>query len=761
MKYFLPLFLLLFSQFIFGQYYDNFKDGNYTENPKWFVTDLNAVIIRNNGAYVAELTKSSDNDGTFKTTNYLAADTEWGCTLNFDNNSANIGIIDFVLSAQSIYTLTAVGYFIRINTSNNTISFYCRITSDSEILLAQSGAVLPNGNCHLTLKIDNNSDKWNITASIDKSIIWQKTVNHQSNISSVMSGINLRDFNQGYNCIIEEIYCGQSSAPESDILPNSIIFSEIVHKPTNNAPLPNAEWVEIYNTTESSIDLGGCQLLSSSKSGIIESYILNPKEYVILCSNSAAEKMQNITSHIATVSNMPSLLNDGDMLIINDKNNIQICYVEYSNDWYSGEPENAGGWSLERRDVKSNINDGRNWGTSCSINQGTPGEVNCLQGLVSDTIIPCITGVNVKDSRVLELFFNKEMNTQNCTIDNIALSGPGDEIASCSWISPKNTTLEITLKGELDDNRETTIEITDFICANDIPMNDTIIRVGLPHNPNYMDIVINEIMPYVSEGQSKFIELYNNTPHFISTNNLKLCNLKGEEISNYKSLPANLIIPYGYALISNNLEEINCILGINESCVYLKTTLPSFAGKSGNIAITDDKGNIIDALSYSEKWHHGIINDNHNVSLERISTMGNTNDSLNWHSASSLYNYQSGGWQNSHHRENNAVEETSDKYFWLDSKTFTPNNDGVNDLMILKYSLTETGYIATITLYTRDGYEVGVLAENILLNQTGEWLWQGNNPSGGLIEAGIYILNINAYNLNGKKINTKIIFVKG
>ena len=119
--------------------------------------------------------------------------------------------------------------------------------------------------------------------------------------------------------------------------------------------------------------------------------------------------------------------------------------------------------------------------------------------------------------------------------------------------------------------------------------------------------------------------------------------------------------------------------------------------------------------------------------------MGNTNDSLNWHSASSLYNYQSGGWQNSHHRENNAVEETSDKYFWLDSKTFTPNNDGVNDLMILKYSLPETGYIATITLYTRDGYEVGVLAENILLNQTGEWLWQGNNPSGGLIEAGIYI----------------------
>ena len=96
--------------------YDNFKDGNYTENPKWFVTDLNAVILRNNGTYVAELTKSSDNDGTFKTTNYLTSNTEWGCSICFENSEGINGSIDFVLSAASIYTLTAKGYFIRINT---------------------------------------------------------------------------------------------------------------------------------------------------------------------------------------------------------------------------------------------------------------------------------------------------------------------------------------------------------------------------------------------------------------------------------------------------------------------------------------------------------------------------------------------------------------------------------------------------------------------------------------------------------------------
>ena len=760
MKYFLLLFLLFFTPHIFGQYYDNFKDGNYSENPKWFVSDLNAMIIRNNGVYVAELTKSNEKDGTFKTTNYLTSNTEWGCSICFDNSEGINGSIDFVLSAASIYTLTAKGYFIRINTTDNSIAFLYRNEVSSEIILAKSNSCIPTGECHLTLKISNNSEKWNIEVTSQTAPIWQSTATHSSDFSSVMSGINLRSFPQGYSCIIEEIYCDKTSTPESDFSPNDIIFSEIMHKPKNGTAMPYAEWIEIYNTTDRIIDIEGCGLFSSSKAGSIGAFSLKPHDYAILCSSTDAEKMKYFTENIAIVEGMPPLLNDGDMLQIKDKNNIQICYVEYTNDWYDNELQSDGGWSLEKKDVSSGINDSRNWGASCSINQATPGEINCLQASITDTIIPQITAVGIKNSRTIELYFNKAMNPEVCNIEKLSLSGPGDDVISCSWISPKNIKLEITLTSDLDATRETTLEISDFVCANNMIMSDTTIRLGLPHTPNYMDVVINEIMPYVTEGQSKFIELYNNTPYFISTENLRICNKKGEEYLNYKSLPIGLIMPYGYSIISNNIDEINCILGKNDECIYQKITLPSFAGKSGNIVLTDEKGNVIDELTYSEKWHHGIISDNHNVSLERINTMGNTNDSLNWHSASSLYNYQSGGWQNSHHRNTDEVIENSKNYFRLNSTTFTPNNDGVNDLLILNYSLPDNGFLATITLYTRDGYEIGVLADNILLNQSGEWIWHGNNPNGGLIDAGLYILQISAYNLNGTKINTKIIFIK-
>lgn len=760
MKYFLSLFFLFFTPYIFCQYYDNFDDGNYTENPKWFSTNLDITITRDNGKYVAELEKSNDNDGCIKTTNYLTSDTYWGCKMVFTNDNSNTGIIDYVLSSYNINILTATGYFVRINTGNNSISFLYSSGADSELLLAQSGNILPSGECDLTLKISNNSGKWDISAIHGSDIIWQGTANHSSETGSIMSGINIRGFYQGYKCTIKEIYCGQESAPEADINPDDIVFSEIMHKPTENSPMPNAEWVEIYNRTDRSVSLENCQLSSSSKNGIIGQYTLSPQAYVILCSKSSAEKMKNITSHIVEVTNMPALLNDGDLLVLKDENNNQICHVQFSNTWYSDEISSDGGWSLEKKDVSSLINDSRNWGTSCSSNQATPGEENCLKDELADTIIPRITGLEVKNDKEIAVYFNKEMNASYCTIDKISISGPGKEITSCSWLSPKNTTLEIFLHESMDKTHATTIEFNDFVCSNNIVMQDTSVKVGLPHDPGYMDVVINEIMPYVSEGQSKFIELYNNTPYFISTNSLRICNVKEEAFSNCKSLPASLIIPYGYAIISNNTENINCILGTNENCVYLNTTLPSFAGKSGNIAVTDNKGTIIDALSYSEKWHHGIINDNHNVSLERINPMGNSNDSLNWHSASSIYNFQSGGWQNSHYRETGTAEDGSNKNFRLESNTFTPNNDGINDLMILKYSLPESGYIVTITLYTRDGYEVGTLAENLLLNQKGEWIWQGNNPNGGLIEAGLYILKISAYNLEGDKIEAKIIFVK-
>ena len=48
MKNYLTFLLLLFANISFAQFYDDFSDGNYTTNPRWFMTDMDAKIVENN-----------------------------------------------------------------------------------------------------------------------------------------------------------------------------------------------------------------------------------------------------------------------------------------------------------------------------------------------------------------------------------------------------------------------------------------------------------------------------------------------------------------------------------------------------------------------------------------------------------------------------------------------------------------------------------------------------------------------------------------
>ena len=75
-------------------------------------------------------------------------------------------------------------------------------------------------------------------------------------------------------------------------------------------------------------------------------------------------------------------------------------------------------------------------------------------------------------------------------------------------------------------------------------MPDTTITIALPYQAQYMDIIFNELMPYVSDGNSKFIELYNNSNFYIDLNqfmlsnrdeNQNLKNSKTQKLKNSKS----------------------------------------------------------------------------------------------------------------------------------------------------------------------------------------------------------------------------------
>ena len=188
----------------------------------------------------------------------------------------------------------------------------------------------------------------------------------------------------------------------------------------------------------------------------------------------------------------------------------------------------------------------------------------------------------------------------------------------------------------------------------------------------------------------------------------------------------------------------------------------------GTLALTDRSGNVIDEVHYSNSWHHPLLTDLHDVSLERIDPMAPTQSADNWSSCGInsspkldegyAKSHNTAGWQNSHtiNLENNE----SNQYFWLDESTFSPGNDGHADHLIIHHNLPDAGYVININAYTRSGAHVALITDNLIVAPQGHILWDGTNVHHSTIPAGLYVLVVQASNPNGSKITQKLICIK-
>ena len=537
-----------------------------------------------------------------------------------------------------------------------------------------------------------------------------------------------------------------------------IVITEIMAKPNPSVELPEVEWLEIYNTTDRAISLAGCKISTPSKTGTFNDYTLAPHDYVIICSQSAMSELIAVTNKICVVVSMPALNNDGNTLTLKNNTNQTISFVEYTTDWYKSEPFKAdGGWSLERRDASNPLSNSTTWLPSIDPRGGTPAERNSTACSLPDNLIPRITSFGINDSRSIQIHFNKPMQSEIIELQqNIEISG--NTLKSLDWVEPQCTTLNLHLTAPLDSTHTIDISFYNLTCISHWSMPDTTIRLALPHQAQYMDVIFNELMPYISEGNSKFIELYNNSNFYIDLSRLMLSNR--DENNNLKNsklfCPSSIILPpHQYVVISPDTSAIHCPLGINHESIYLTSALPSISASGGTLVLSDRSGMIIDEVHYSDSWHHPLLNDLHDISLERIDPMGITQEPNNWHSSAS---HNTAGWINS--QTINNANSQSDNHFWIDTPTFSPDNDGHCDYLVLHHNLPSTGYLLTLDAYTRHGAHIGRITNNQLLSPQGYTLWNGTTTDGTIIPAGLYILVVQAIHPNGNKITQKLICIK-
>lgn len=542
--------------------------------------------------------------------------------------------------------------------------------------------------------------------------------------------------------------------------PFDIVISEIMFEPASGTQLPNAEYVEIYNRSNGAINLNGWLLSDGgSVTPNFGNYSLPAGQYLILCSTTYVAAFAAF-GNVLALSSFPSLNNDvGDDLKLFDNNNVLIDEVVFDNDFYNNTSKDDGGYSIEKVDLDFTCTDVGNWRASEDIKGGTPGVQNSVNGNFTDYTSPQLIRAYPVSATVIDLFFSEPVDAAASIIpNNYSISGG---IGTPLNVVPFKNKVTLTLGAALQPGTIYSITVIDTIrdCPGNLIEGDLSVKVGLADNVTTGNLQINEILfNPVTDGYD-YVELYNSSAKIIDLKNVYIANVN---LTTNAVDDKEIIYPEGRLIFPNDIIALT----ENAAATTLKyptdvkrnileiASLPSYNDDEGGVAVTDFALNVLDQFNYSEDYHYPILNDKEGVSLERISITAPTQNKTNWHSAAQTVHYGTPGYRNSQ-----SIISLTSQELGVDPEVFSPDNDGYNDVLSINYNLGETGYTATVSIFDGDGREIKTIANNELVPRWGSYYWDGINDKNEKARKGIYVVMMEATNINGNKKKLKKGFV--
>jgi hypothetical protein len=88
-------------------------------------------------------------------------------------------------------------------------------------------------------------------------------------------------------------------------------------------------------------------------------------------------------------------------------------------------------------------------------------------------------------------------------------------------------------------------------------------------------------------------------------------------------------------------------------------------------------------------------------------------------------------------------------------KVFSPDNDGHDDITRIAYKTGLQGVVANVIIFDGWGRQVKHLVRNELLGTEGYWNWNGLDEHQQPLSVGIYIIQIELFDLKGVKQRTR------
>lgn len=531
-----------------------------------------------------------------------------------------------------------------------------------------------------------------------------------------------------------------------------VVITEIMADPSPAVGLPNAEFIEVKNISSTPFNLNGWKISdATSNATITANFILQPDSIAILCANGNVTAF-SIFGRTIGVTGFPSLDNDGDIISLRSPQGKTSHGVNYTIDWYQNEIKKDGGWSLEMIDTKNPCSGMSNWKASTDAGGGTPGKKNSVDGVNTDAVPPQLIRTYSLDNITIVALFDEPLDsTSASSVSNYSLTN-NIAIASSTPQAPLFNSVVLKLSNPLQKQTGYTLTASNVKdCKGNAIGVYNKAKAGLAEEAILDDVVINEILFNPKPDAFDYVEIYNRSNKILDASKLYIANRNTSGVlASIKKLSETpfYIFPDGYIVVTEDASSLKHEYMVQKpENLLVLSSLPSLPDDKGIVVIANSQGNVVDEVSYSEKWHFALINNNEGVALERIDPNDSSQKQSNWHSAASTAGYGTPTYKNSQYKQTNSANAVIE----VSPKVFSPDNDGHDDITTISCEVTEPGYVANITIFDANGRLVRYFIKNALLGLKGSWNWDGLNENGQKLPVGTYIIYAEIFNLQGKK----------
>ncbi|MFT6133666.1 MAG: hypothetical protein ACJAZM_000141 [Cyclobacteriaceae bacterium] len=508
-----------------------------------------------------------------------------------------------------------------------------------------------------------------------------------------------------------------------------LVFSEIMMDSSPIKGLPDSEYLEISNRTDSILDLSFVTINDRQLKGH-----LRPRSLLILCPMSAIEFFDDLEAQaVSPWINLPN--EEGKLRLMQGEELLQ--QLTYRKEWHIDVINREGGISLEAIDPDLYCGASENWQSSTSSSGGSPGVINSVNQEVLDLEAPEWIRAVALDSFNIQVDFSEQVifSATDWLVDGRRVV---QEITNKDKVE---LTVRLGLKLAIVPNRDYLLSV---INLSDCYQNKapTLTKKILLPEPSIPTIYVNEILFDPKPGGVDFIEIYNGSDsRYVD---LQYMTLSNERTSVSITDNQTILFPNSYLVVTEDVDRFLFDFPHTTSeAIFAVDRLPSMPNDEGSLVLRDSSGMQLDSIYYNSDYHSSLLGDTEGVSLERLSTQFAATDANNWASAASISKFGTPGLPNSQR----VFERTQSSLISVEPRTFIPGSvrSNTQNFTTISYELQAIGKYANIFILDARGQLIKTIGQGVYLGRKGFLKWDGTSDQGSIVRIGQYLIVFEMY----------------